>query len=331
MIPDYTRYGLKANPYRTGELDPLSNPSDENRLAEVDGLQKHKQTVEDALQMAVASGQPAFFLVAGSSGTGRSTVANWILSRYADFRGLPRPRLLVPKYEVDSRDDFNTLLNWFAFLGNRICDEDDIDLGENLTDSLDKLADTVKRETMVPAFSRIARRVSIALEAQKNATVANHPAAFAVCLEKVEEYSIIRAVLNVFKDVKTVGVFTTFDLENVGKEVVELFGKTGGPARHVIQLNALTAREIATVLCKRWRDASQLPGDLPFDTATIEQTLGKSPCSLGRVLRLMSRLIDIKLAAEPLSPSTWPNNPNLRLTADQIEQFIPILEGNYGS
>ena len=328
-MPDYSRYGLKDNPYRTGELDPLGNPLDEKRLAEVDGFVAHKQRVDGVLQTAVANRKPAFFLVAGSSGTGRSTVANWILSRYANHLGLPRERLLVPKRKVDSRDDFDVLRNWFAFLDNRIDDEDDIDLGKKVDETLAVLPGAVQRETMVPAFARVARRVAIALQTQKDPTGNACPAAYAVCLEKVEEYRIIRAALDVFEEVPTVGVFTTFGLEHVGEEMLALFRLPSSTSRHVIQLGLLSAAEVGLVLDRRWREASLNPNDPPFDPATLEQTLGTPPRSLGRVLRLMSRLIDVKLA-EPSSPLAWPNNPDLRLTVAQIQQLLPILEPDYG-
>jgi hypothetical protein len=182
---------------------------------------------------------------------------------------------------------------------------------------------------MVPTLAKVARRVGIALQTQKDPVGNARPAAYAVCLEKVEEYRIIRSALDIFEDVPTVGVFTTFGLENVGKDVVDLFRQAGGVLRHVIQLGPLTATEVGSVLDKRWREASLHPIEPPFDTITLEQTLGQPPRSLGRVLVLMSRLIDIKLA-EQGPQLDWPHNPNLRLTAAQIQQLLPILEPTYG-
>lgn len=328
-MPDYTRYGLTVNPYRTRELDPLCNPHDEARLAEVDGLSTHKQVIEEALQAAIAARRAAFFLVAGGSGTGRSTVANWIISRYARYLGLAPERMLVPNRSVVSNDDFDTLLNWFAFLDNRIDDVDDISLGPIVDETLARLVDVARRETMVPTFAKTARLVNKALRSQKDSNGKTRPAAYAVCLEGVNVYSIVRAVLDVFEEVPTVAVFTTFGLENVGKDVVGLFRQTKGDFRQVVQLGPLTATEVALVLEKRWRESSQHPDEPPFDRDALVQTLGRSPRPLGRILVLMSRLIDIKLA-EYDGQCAWPQNTGLKLTPQQIEQHLVVLEADYG-
>lgn len=324
---DYTRYGLQDNPFRKRELDPLNNPADESELAEIDGFSTHKPQVDAILEAAVKEKGPAFFLVAGNSGTGRSSVANWILARYCDLRGIERNRLIVPRRKVSNRDDFDTFLNWFAFLHNSIGDKEEIDLGKKLGDALEAVANTVQRVTMVPKFSDLAKRLSTTLTAQKSANGTAMPAAFGICLEKIEEYRIIRTAIDIFEDVPTVGVFTTFDLANVGKEAVDLFRQGSGRTRHVVELGSLSAPEVVTIIGKRWSDASKYPDKPPFDPNAIEQVLGHPPRTPGRILVIMARLIDFKLG-EHLG--SYPDNVNLFITAAQLRQHILNIETDYG-
>lgn len=323
---NYARYGLEQNPYISKELDPLTCPADEKRLLDVDGFSTHKADVDDILKEAVQKRVPAFFLLAGNSGTGRSSVANWILARYCYHRRIPQSRLFIPRRKTLDYDYYHTLLNWFCFLKNIIEACEDIDLGKKLNESLATLASTAKIETMVPTFAGLAHRISTSLDAQKGPGNTGQPAAFAICLEQVKDYQLIRAVIDVFEEIPTVAVFTTYDLENAGKEVTELFRQAKkGPIRKIIKLGPVTAPEVGVVVGKRWSEASKYSNQPPFDISAVGQVLGQLP--LGRVLVLMSGLIDLKLAAYS-DDSAWPDDQRLLLTSEQIHEFVNILDRN---
>src|SRR5262245_2529987 len=117
-MPKLDRYGLENNPYRV-KLDPLSTDNHGTWVARVDGFAKLK-SIEDDLEKAVNQKQSRFFLVTGRSGTGRTCVANYILARYRDLRGIPPERFLVPPRNVNTHDEFITFKSWLIFLRTAI-------------------------------------------------------------------------------------------------------------------------------------------------------------------------------------------------------------------
>lgn len=325
-MSDFNRYGLPANPYRKEPLDSLADPVNAERLLiEVDGCSNLKNRVDSHLQTRIQNSKPAFFLVAGTNGTGRTSVANYILARYCHLTNVKPDQFIVPKREVKNCDEFDTFRNWFAFLRGGIRGKQGKSLSHGLDKFLEKLPTDADRGTMVPLFADLAREVSEALAKQEFPLGQKAPAAFGLCLEDVPKYDIVRAALDIFEEVPTIGIFTTLDYENAGKDVADLFRQKAGAAHQVVELSLLSPDDIDVVVNSRWKACTQVPP--PFDSGEVGQALGQKPRSLAKVCVLMTALLELKLNEYP--DGCWPHNANLRITAKQIANHVPLLESAY--
>ena len=98
------RYGLLPNPYlRRRNLDAS--------LCVLAGLQSI-QDLKGYIAEAAAESEPAFAMVSGGSGSGRTSVCNHLLATYRDACRLAPEKFVVPRIGVAGDDDFDVLANW---------------------------------------------------------------------------------------------------------------------------------------------------------------------------------------------------------------------------
>lgn len=317
---DYSIYGLQGNPYRIGMVDPLLNPKYVPQIVEVDGFCSLKQVVSYLQKKVVDENKPAFFVVTGKNGTGRTSLANYILVRYCEYRGIDRAKLIVPPRIVENHDDLDIFRTWFAYLYNGI-DEKNLKLNKDFSEMLMNEPGKIDRSVMKPRFNLLAKKVNNVLSNAENC------AGFGICLENVPNVAIIRSALAVFENVQTVGIFTILDYESTGKDVADMFRRNEAHHQDVldqvfVELSPLSAPDISTLVLACWNGTQPSP----FDPAETGRILGKKPRPMAYVLRVLEKTLDTKLI-HVQSGLSWPHDENLRITIEQLEDTIDNLGG----
>lgn len=316
MPTDLARYGLQENPYITDRaLDPRLFHDD--KLIEVDGFSNIPQ-IDQHIREAIDNGQPPVFMITGKSGTGRSSLLNYVLLQYCTLSETDPQKLIVPKREYKGHDKVYTMKQWFGFLRSEInkkkigiSDETKADLQTYLLDPLEA--------TLEPNFQDISNRIS------EEIAIAPYESKFACCIEDVEDFTIVDAALSIFAGVGTVCVFTVKDYNEQQDQIISPFREkckrlTGSA---ILELNPLSGHEVSQLVDVVWSRASQL--DNPFDLGCVAKVFGNRPRSIGMALTIMADLITEKLVHHPVG-APWPEAQELAFSCDQLKKLVPILE-----
>jgi len=331
------RYNLTENPYANRELNPLKRQEDLERIARVDSFSLLEQ-VDVYLDARVQAGEPAFLVVNGRNGSGRSSVANYILARYRQLRGIDPQHFVVPNSGPLHDDPFGIYKNWALYLYD-VLDEQNLELDDAVEQELITLPTAVDRETLPPRFMTLMRRVSRTLGA------AMPPAGFGICLEDVTSLPIITTGKTIFQRAQTVCVFTTLSYESImratgnalaggGRELpgFHLLGSREGSAGSVpagggrelpgelIDLNPLKGKDVEAVIRIRWNGT--LPHPFDANGTGIEDAFPVAR-PIGQVLHAAATLLDDKVRTSPLGPP-WPAAQELGFGHDDLVQEVPI-------
>lgn len=318
MPQGLARYGLNRNPYfNNSALDPLLSPDDREMLVEVDGFERITN-VNEHIKNAIKNKKTPFFMITGKSGTGRSSLSNYILRQYCEAVRIHPENLIIPHREYRGYDKIYTIKKWFGYLRAALNDKK-IPLNKEIKEDFQTyLADTVEA-TLEPNFLDIANRISAEL------AIAPHNRGFACCLEDVEDFTIIDAALNIFSGVPTICVFTVQDYSDQQRGIIAPFREkckklTGSDILELTQLSSSEARELVASV---WTKCSELEN--PFDLDCIEKVFRGKHRSIGLTLTVMAKLIDHKLAHHP-DGNAWPDATELAFTCDQLRGLVPLLE-----
>jgi hypothetical protein len=342
--PDYSLYRLAMNPFCNFALDPLKVRGSDRQFVAAEGFPKD-ETLDNRLKSTVKQHKPkpAFFLVAGKSGSGRSSVANLILARYAAQLGVPGELLFIPKYDFNpkaedsvqglGRDSCDIFRAWFGDLQNLI-DDAKIKLGDELEKLFSETLNNLTNQNMAYSLQRLAKRVAEALAnlLDKATGTISTPAAYGLLFEDVPTVEIIEDAFLIFKGVPVTCVFTTrnYDKKVDGDDIIGKFLANPGPFQEVITLYPVGATEVSNVVHSRWKSACEVLDPLPFDPDEVGMVFGRPPRTIAQALSIMGELIGWKLRQQS-GKSPWPDNDELRITRKQMEDIYPILERLYGS
>jgi tRNA A37 threonylcarbamoyladenosine biosynthesis protein TsaE len=99
-MPLYARYGLRDNPFYY-ELNPLERAEDARLYARVAGFQRIMDSIDQRLAERVLRKRPAFLLLSGGSGSGRTALARYALAKYRELRAIESCRFMVPLVQLD--------------------------------------------------------------------------------------------------------------------------------------------------------------------------------------------------------------------------------------
>jgi hypothetical protein len=255
-------------------------------------------------------------MITGKSGTGRSSLANYVLTQYCLLSKIPFDNLIVPKREYEGHDKGYTLRQWFNYLRTEI-NKRKIGLGQETKDDLTRYLANKDEFSLEPNFQDIANRIS------EEILTETRPHKFACCIEDVEDFSIVDAALSIFAGVPTLCIFTVKDYPDQ-QEIIAPFRekckKLTGSA--LLELSPLSGHEVSKLVEDIWTKSSELKN--PFDLACIEKVF-KKPRSIGLALTIMANLIDDKLANHP-EGAAWPHAPELAFTCDYLKRLVPKLE-----
>jgi hypothetical protein len=305
------RYGLHINPYNPRPLNLLHDGSDGQLLRDItDDLRDAREYVE----RAAAQHETAFVLVLGTRGTGRTTIANHLMARYRDARGIAPARFVVPECELKGRDGYDIIVDtWFPALywalrptAARERDLTIAEAGQDLRQELHEGTGLGDRNRYVVNARELMARASQILEQ-------GHQAAFGVLLERVESEDIVNAAFNVFEKAETLVVLTSHENDSTVAAVRRAFlgrqprGRAVvGPSFPVLRLGCVAGLTAKELIKARWHAAIQSPCDLPFDEAGVVSAFDAYVRVPGRVLELTADVLETKAAT--LDPGeVWPD------------------------
>ena len=310
------RYGLELNPYKF-PLDPLENDKHADWLVRVDGFAKLDE-VDEYLKKHAEEKRPQFFMVAGKSGSGRTSVAKYILSRYRHHRGIGRERFVPVIRELENHDEFYFFQNWLI---NLYYELDSLEikptLPKNLT--LDEINKAVPG-TMRASFHGLMMQFS---KVMTMAEAGGQPAAWFGCVvDKVNSFAFIDAAAEIFKDTRTVCVFTAGDYNEIDETVIKPFrGMFGKEA--LIRLSDLSGGQVKNLVSARWGHFSKF--EIPFDLTGVEKTFEARARSVGRVLEIFSKLIVAKVPDMEDGPA-WPEAAQLAHDQKDLQHYLDLFE-----
>ena len=145
-------YGLNDFPFTVRDLNPLENDADLSEICWIDGW-RDAQTLDAFLAARSQAKQPALVVVAGGSGTGRTSLVNWLLHTWARHQGVQPAQLVVGRRRATDLHADDQLWKW----------------------SLD----------LDPALRRVNVQLSGATEAMFTTLMGSRPAALAASIRKL--------------------------------------------------------------------------------------------------------------------------------------------------
>lgn len=304
----FARYGLEGNPFRI-ELKPLAKADHEEMVVQVDGFRKLPE-IDDYLKQMASREQPLFFLVTGRNGSGRTCVADYILARYRYHRQIPPERFIVPDREVSNHDVYETFQNWMIYLHNELdALRPLVKLEENLLDRIQR----TQPATMEAVFQGLMTSIHKVSKAGD--------AGFGCCLEDVLTYNFINSAFKIFQKTQTICVFTAKDYEEWQKQVIEPFHQRA--LGHVIELSPLVGQHVQILVEQRWQQIANSPS--PFDAEGLADAFDKKPRTIGRALKIVSKILAIKVPLH-IEGGIWPHDETLRLSHKELENFVRTLD-----
>ena len=306
MNTDFTRYGFKNEGNILKVLNPLKEPDDANLFIFIDGFSRLKE-LNKIFEAAENINKPIFFLVSGASGSGRSSVAKYILSHYRKYHKIDSTRFFVPD-EIDiNNDDLYVIRNWILYLYTDLEDKG-IELSKDIVEELRGGLGNVARETFRPVLKRIMRRISKILSSQ------NPPSSYGICIEDVKNYQTIDAFIDITKSTNTIAIFTVHENE------YDIINSINNNVK--IELSHLDGQEAREVIDVLWKQTNL--HKKPFDGAQVENAFGTKNRSIGNIITRFKQLLEIKLNIK--KDSVWPENNNLSFTPHELKEYLRLLD-----
>lgn len=296
----YERYGLNQNPFRP--VEPLEQPP---HFLSVEGFGEQRQMIDDFVIGENARG--SFFLIYGVSGTGRTSVANYVAATLA------RGSVLLPvvKLVKDSahKDTVHEWMEAFAYKATLVEHINEI---QGYFDNIGARADasviryvTFLNNSLQELMARNRRLVAIF----ENVT---NPELLALAQE------VFDPEVAPYPDFPLV-IFTSSD-ESVQKGFANLNPRPAGP--DTIQLRSLTGQDVLVYISEKWQKTGA-PQPHPFDAQKIVMVFDKQQYPLRRVIQALDAIFEEKVRR--LGPGgNWPTDDSLLIGGEDIA--MPMLE-----
>jgi len=140
-------------------------------------------------------------------------------------------------------------------------------------------------------------------------------------LENVVSRDLLNSAYTSFETGRSVLICTVTEAE--GERVVPSFLRDH-PLIVELRLQALASSAVCELVQRRWQSGNATP-PVPFDIADLERSFRNRVHTIGRTLTILSGMFNMKLA-NCQEGVAWPDDPCLKFTPAQIEDFISFLE-----
>jgi hypothetical protein len=318
-------FGLTVNPFADHVLDPLARPEDADLFTVVDGLERVAEIDAFLTGRAHAGDGPTFVLVKGPDGSGRTSVANLVLSSWKV--ALPEARnLVLPRAELgETRSARQALAEWLACLRHEARR-----LGLPLPDDLDR--------RLKEFFALGADSISFATDlryllSELSSSAVGHRHFLVALFDGLDIVDLVPAAVSAFADTTALVVFVAGDYPSQLDPLLGEAGRAALPAgrSYLIELGHLREDQVAEVARSRWEHAVKFANfdvvspPLPFDPVALGPALvDGGPRTVRRVLRILSELVELR--ESQFAGRRQVTDEQLRFDADDLEVQVRILD-----
>ncbi|MET7334050.1 hypothetical protein [Nonomuraea sp. NPDC005650] len=256
--------------------------------------------IESTMERAINGDKPALFLITGVGNSGRTSLANHMLYAYqrAATARLAGYRFVVHRVERDdmTHDAYQLLRSTLLSLRNKM-HTSNIEIPPRLQRGFTTLSHRAPTNPMNEYdLQEIAEFAATAFAA--------HDAGFGIRYEGVSTKELLTQAAKVFENTRTVVVFTIDNYDHASTVQLtdadrQAFARRG----HVIDLSALTPRQIAVLADGRW--TGEPPS--PFDLDGVQRAFSTRPYTIGQAMQHLAVLLDCRLS-EYDSDEPWPTD-----------------------
>jgi hypothetical protein len=312
-----TAYGLTMSPFEVRALDPLQNPADLASVSQVDGW-RHLTDAENLIGQRVAADKPVYFIVAGASSTGRSSVANYLVHLWARAWGVSSDAVVVhtrdPGPGGGVYDAGTQIMEWAQDL---LFSDKQLDLTLSTQQLLTDLEATSKNLL----FAQSLRAVDEELR-RPEAGSGKGSRYLAAILEHGKGDDLMLKVRECFKGTRAIVIVTvdrSHDNANLLSQVDQ--GVLSGAGLR-INVGPISGEDVKTLIEHRW--SAVCPGVLnPFDL-TAAAGVFNSARPIARVVDLLERMLWIRQHLHRGKP--WPAERSLGFDRDQMAGLLQQLD-----
>jgi hypothetical protein len=291
-------YGLTLNPYDDRVLDPIARAEDADLFAVIDGFRSLGE-MHNFLEARSRAEGPTFVLIKGPDGSGRTSVANYVVSSWKVARP-DEPHLLQPLAPVgETRSAREAIAEWLAYLRTEARKSGRVslsDLDDDITSFYAISSDSIR-------FVADLRYLLSAIEVRALAAGYRLVALF----DKPDVVDLVPVAVNAFAETRALVVFVAGDYPSQLEPLLGEGGLAALPAEssRIVQLDHLDVEEVAELVSYRWENAVKHsptdgePPQLPFDLATVASALAHGsagPRTLKRILNILQSLLEMKEA-----------------------------------
>ncbi|MFB6580579.1 MULTISPECIES: hypothetical protein [unclassified Streptomyces] len=312
-------YGLRDFPYLRRELNSFRDGQDLGLWCAVDGW-RNAEPLGEFVAGRAAARKPALVVIAGGSGTGRTSLANYLIHRWATGRqgapgiGFDQAKLVVAHGRMADYEAEEQLWKWVLDLYPEVQYE-----GYEPTETLDRVFEKLaaqKPDAMEQALRLVLRKLTGEMSARGWA--------LAGVIEDVRKQKLLTLAEKSFRFVDSLFVAT---VENTAGNFDEVLSSVelalDRDVSRLATLAELDGREAREVVFKRWKTCTQ--NDPPFREEEVENAFLARPRPIARILKLMEMSLVTKVGYG--SGVTWPDD-RLKFIEGELVNQIEYLDGN---
>lgn len=306
-------YELEAYPYdRDRDLNPLQDENDLALVSWVDGWQQARDA-EGFLAERAKLGEPALVVIAGGSGTGRTSLANFVVHMWASQRAVDARKLVLAPWAAQNYDGEEQLWRWALSLEQRAL-KGGVQLADSTTTAFADLRKS-KPDAMGAALQHLLGQV---------ATDVAGAGALAGIVEKVGHPSFLSLAGECLQLVDVLLVMTVDHTPATEEEVLsKADGLIDPQMGRTLRLTELSGEDAKEVIQRRWEQCATAKNSSPFPDHGLVAAFEHPRRTLLRVLRLVEALL-VNKEMELGKTDKWPEVRTF--SAQELGQKIPYLD-----
>jgi hypothetical protein len=314
-------YGLRGFPYAIRELDPVQDDGDIELICFVAGWEQADE-VGAFLGARAAARKPALVVVAGGSGTGRTSLANYLIRKWADGRSaapkvnFDRTKLVVASGQMSDFDAEAQLWQWVLDLWPQILIAG-FEPDEATEKAFDGLVDT-KPQAMASALQKVLMKLTVDLHTKGGA--------LAGILEDVKKQEILALARDAFRFVDALLVTTVESTSgNFDAVLSNVEEALGSDIVRIVTLDNLYGPQAGQVVMTRWKMYSNPDHKLPFNESVLDAGFADKARPFARVLTLMETLL-VQKQIDFAKGQQWPAAKSLAFSEDEMRRKVSFWD-----
>jgi hypothetical protein len=272
-------YGLRAYPFGLNELNPIERADDYRLIAPVGGWSELDE-VSTFLEPRRNDG--TVIVVAGGSGTGRTSMCNFIIDKWREILGSRQNRPVIVQHSVQNSDAAEQVWSW-SHRVRRAVTAAGFRLENPATQELQQLR-TKKPDAVGASVGEALELVREQL-AEQNALIVG-------VLEGVKNEEFLSICREVAEFSGILLLLTVDETPSTNESVLERAHTLGGQGK-LLKLEALSGHEAAEVVVRRWSFYSESESEsrCPFSEQGLVAAFAHPPRPLKRVLKLVDAIL----------------------------------------